>query len=78
MGCPSMLPEGPISVSILSSIQLLLVLRKQLVIGQFRSSLCFIGHDLGINLPESAGTSLITGRETVRAVHSCNRCYCVN
>ena len=40
----STLADNPVLVSALESVQLLSVLRKYLVIGQFRFSLFFIGH----------------------------------
>ena len=48
---PSVLADRPISVGALLSIQLLSVLRKYLVIGQFGFSLFSTGHHTGSKLP---------------------------
>ena len=45
----SMLAKRPILVGALSSISLLLILRKHLLIGQFSFSLTFIGHNMSRN-----------------------------
>ena len=69
-----MLANRPILVSALYSIQLLLVLRKHLVIGQFNFLLYFSLVTVGVvNLPERSQTGLTTwSDQTVWAVHGCN------
>ena len=64
-----MLAKRPVLVSGLYSLQLLLVFRKHLIIGQLSFSLFFIGHpDTGSTFTE---TGLITESDrTVRVVHS--------